>query len=294
MDWDDLRIFIAVARSGQIARAASLLGMDATTVSRRLRRLEKALGEVLFERHRDGQRLTETGTRMAEAAETIDQSFQLLASRAETAAAPSGLVRVSTSEGFGTWFMALHLAKFDALYPSIRLDLVANSGFLDPSRRETDVAVLLARPRKGPLVTRKLTDYALRLYASHSYIAEKGPVSNALDLQRHRLIGYIPDLLYAPELNYLNEVAEGLEPHLRSSSINAQHRLAASGAGVAILPCFIGDLDPNLLRLLPSVRIKRSFWLATHKDTLGLRRMRCFVDWLVDITGSNRALLSGD
>ncbi|HSX75149.1 MAG TPA: LysR family transcriptional regulator, partial [Shinella sp.] len=230
MNWDDLRIFIAVARAGQIARAATRLGMDATTVSRRLRRLEHDRGEILFGRLRDGQQLTEAGTRLMEMAETVEQSFQRLSEREAGTAAPKGLVRVSASEGFGTWFVARHLSAFGAQFPDVRVDLVANSGFLSPSKRETDMAILLARPRKGALVTRKLTDYRLSLYASRHYLDSAPAVGVAADLRRHRLIGYIPDFIYAPELSYLNEVLEGLEPHYRSSSINAQQQLAAGGA----------------------------------------------------------------
>ncbi|MFW2829245.1 LysR family transcriptional regulator [Sphingomonas sp. ID0503] len=291
MNWDDLRIFIAVARAGQIAKAAAGLNMDATTVSRRLQRLEKALPEVLFERHRDGPRLTEAGQRLADKVGQMDDIMQRLG-EADTPD-PSGTVRVSASEGFGIWFLARHLDAFADAYPSIHIDLVATSGFLSPSKRETDVAILLARPRKGPLVTRKLTDYGLRLYASRGYVEASAAIRTAADLRQHRLIGYIPDFIYAPELRYLEELDVGLEPHLRTSSINAQHQLAASGAGIAILPCFIGDIDPTLTRILPDIRIQRSFWLVTHRDTRDLTRTRCFLDWIVKVTAAERDLLLG-
>ncbi len=293
MNWDDLRVFLAVARNGQIARASPQLGLDATTVGRRIQRLERTLGEVLFERHRDGQRLTPSGERLAARAELMDSAMQQVRQEGFGTLQAPGIVRVSASEGFGTWFVAPRFRDFTQAQPHIGIDLVATNGFLSPSKRETDVAILLARPRKGPLVTRKLTDYGLRLFASPRYLETAPPVRAASDLRAHRLIGYIPDFVYAPELHYLEEVADGLEPHIRSSSINAQHRLAAAGNGIAILPCFIGDLDPSLVRVLPSIRVQRSFWLVTHQDTRSQHRVRTFVDWLVEMTTAHREQLFG-
>lgn len=292
MQWDDLRVFLGVARAGQIARAAPALGVDATTVGRRLRRLEKALGQVLFEQHRDGQKLTEAGEALLARAEGIERMAGEIGRG--SSAEPSGTVRVSASEGFGTWFVAHHLRGFADTNPGIRVDLVANSGLLNPTKRETDVAILLARPRRGPLVTRKLSDYRLRLYAARTYVAAQGAPGSVADLRQHRLIGYIPDLIYTPELNYLDELGSGLAPQLRSSSINAQYRMTASGAGIAVLPSFIGDADPLLTRLLPDFAIDRAFWLVTHRDTRDLPRIRRFVDWLTGTIAERSDRLLGD
>ncbi|MFA7441170.1 MAG: LysR family transcriptional regulator [Sphingomonadaceae bacterium] len=291
MHWDDLRIFLAVARTGQIARAAPVLGIDPTTVGRHLRRLEKAMGQILFERHPGGQKLTEAGERLIGHAETFERLLQEIAPGGPDK--PAGMVRVSTSEGFGTWFVAHHLGEFMQDHPAIQIDLVANSGFLSPSKRETDVAILLARPRKGPLITRRLTNYRLKIFAAKTYLAQHPPIYTPDALRDHTLIGYIPDFVYAPELHYLNEVAPGLEPRLRSSSINAQYRMTAAGAGIAILPCFIGDTDPLLQRVLPDFEIQRSFWLVTHQDTHNAPRIRQFTNWLTDLTIRRRDRLLG-
>lgn len=293
MDWDDMRIFLGVARSAQIAAAARELKIDATTVGRRLRRLETARGEILFERQPEGQRLTASGARLLVVAEEIERQMASLSPERNGEDGLSGLVRVSVAEGFGTWFVAGQLGRMSADYPGLSVDLVATSGFLSPSKRETDVAILLARPRKGPLVTRKLTDYGLRVYASRDYLAARAPIAVPGDLAAHPLIGYIPDHIYAPELHYLKEIAPGLEPKLRSSSINAQYRLARTGAGIAVLPCFIGDADPKLVAILSQIHIKRSFWIVTHRDTRDLPRIRHFVDWLVALTAEHRSLLLG-
>ena len=293
MDWDDLRFFLVVARSGQLVTAAAGLAVDPTTVSRRLRRLESALQQRLFEQTRERHVLTEAGERLALRAEEMDRAAAEIEPSAG-AALVSGLLRVSVSEGFGTWFLAQHLPSFVEAHPELQVDLVANSGFLSPSRRETDVAILLARPRGGPLLSRKLADYGLRLYASADYVDRFGPITEKVALREHPLIGYIPDFIYAPELRYLDEIAPGVSLRIRSSSINAQYRLASAGAGIAALPCFIGDCDRNLMRVVPEVKIERSFWLVTHQDTRRLSRIEAFVVWVTALVRARRSLLLGE
>lgn len=292
--WNDLQDFVAIARAGQLSRAASGLGVDPTTMGRRLRRLERVLGQTLFEKTREGQVLTEAGERLLAHAETMQRAADRIEERPRNPHELTGLLRVSVSEGFGAWFLAEHLGDFAERHPALTVDLVASSGFLSPSKRETDMAILLARPRAGPVVSAKLSDYGLRLYAARAYVERHGAPEDTAALRGHRLIGYIPDLLYAPELRYLNEIDEALAPGVRSSSILAQHRLIASGVGLGVLPCFIGDADPTLMRVLPGIRIQRSFWMVTHQDTRQLQRVRAFKDWLMTLVQERRGRLTGE
>ncbi|MFN9579522.1 MAG: LysR family transcriptional regulator [Novosphingobium sp.] len=294
MDWSDLQVFLAIARAGQMGRAGAALGMDPTTTSRRLRRLEAALGETLFEQTREGQVLTEAGERLLAKVEAMAQAATAIGEGGPASASGllSGTLRISASEGFGSWFLAAHVPDFVRAHPALTLDLVANSGFLSLSNREADIAVMLSRPKAGPVIARKLSDYSLRLYASQGYLALGGmPQAPADLLKGHSLVGYIPDLLYAPELRYLDELQPGLAPTLRSSSINAQHHLIAAGAGIGVLPCFMGDADPALVPVLPDRRITRSFWLVTHKDTHQLARIRAGRDWILGVVQRHRGQL---
>ena len=292
MDWSDLPVFLAIARTEQLAKAAQSLDIHATTAGPRLRRLEQALGERLFEQGTDGQSLTVAGERLLTHARTMERAATAIGGR-DAGGPVRGTIRVSVSEGFGTWFVSRHLGALADAHPGLAIDLVANSGFHNPTRRETDIAVLLARPRRGPLLTRKLADYGLRLYASRDYLAQASPLTLPDQLREHRLIGYVPDILYAPELRYLDEIPGAHEPQLRSSSINAQHRMAAAGAGVAVLPCFIGDADPGLARVLPQIRISRSFWLVTHEETRHFPQVAAFADWLTALAARHRTELEG-
>lgn len=292
INWNDLQDFLAIARAGQLSRAAAQLGVDATTMGRRLRRLETRLGTTLFEQTRQGQVLTEAGERMLEEVEAMEQSARRISENTESGAGAGGLLRVSLSEGFGTWLVAARLGSFTRQHPRLMIDLVASSGFLSPSKREADLAVTLSRPRAGPVIAGKLSDYALRLYASTEYLEQHGVPQKPTDLaDGHPLVGYIPDLLYAPELRYLAEIEQNLSATVRSSSINAQHSIIAAGAGIGVLPCFIGDSDKRLVPVLPERRITRTFWLVTHKDTHNLARVRAFKDWLMALVAQERGRL---
>lgn len=292
MDWSDLPVFLAITRTGQLAKAAHALEIDATTAGRRLRRLERSVGERLFEQGPDGQSLTPAGERLLTHARAMERAAAAIG-RPDAGGPVRGTIRVSVSEGFGTWFVSRHLGELADAHPDLAVDLVASSGFLSPSRRETDVAVLLARPRQGPLITRKLADYGLRLYASRDYLASAPPLAVPADLGQHRLIGYVPDILYAPELRYLDEIPGAPEPRLRSSSINAQFRMATSGAGVAVLPCFIGDASAALTRVLPDIVLRRSFWLVTHEETRHFAQVAAFTQWLTRLATARRSELEG-
>lgn len=285
MDWKKLQTFLVLTRSGNLLRAAAALKTDPTTVGRRIQSLERELALTLFEHARDGRVLTEDGRRLLVHAEDMERAALSFEERSERGAIESGLVRVSASEGFGTRFIAPRIGSFVAAYPKISIDLFANSGFLNPSRKEADIAILLAQPRKGPLKTRKLTDYALGLYMSSQTLADPDTMP---------LAGYIPDFIYAPELDYLGEIDLGREPTIRSSSINAQAQFIATGAAVGVLPCFIGDTDERLVRIQPDKSITRTFWLAVHQDVSAVARVRAFIDWLVAAVVDDRRLLRGE
>ncbi|PVX30360.1 LysR family transcriptional regulator [Sphingomonas pokkalii] len=283
MNWDDLRIFLAVARAQRLSRAAATLEMDATTVSRRLRKLETTLALRLFEHAPTGHMLTEDGQRLLDQVERMEAEALDIAGTQPNGMGLAGTLRVSASEGFGTRIIAPRLQGFTSRFPNIQIDLIASSGFLSPSRREVDVAVMLARPRAGPLVASKLTDYALGLYATRAYLAAAPPLRQPADLLGHRMTGYVGDQIYAPELRYLAEIDRRLAPQVRSTSINAQAEMIAGGHVCGILPCFIGDAMPGLERLLrDTIDIQRSFWLVVPRDLRGLPRIDRFLGWLVE------------
>jgi DNA-binding transcriptional LysR family regulator len=291
MNWDDLRIFLAVARQGTLAQAAARLAIDPTTVARRVQRLESSLGATLFEHTPLGHVLTTRGTALLDQAQMMEEAMVAATERGGSAKGiADGTIRVSVSEGFGSGIIAPNLVDFSSAHPGIVIELVASTGFLNPSRREADIAIMLARPKRGPLIVRKLTDYGLGLYGRR----DRTDISSLSALSEHRMIGYVPDLIYSPELRYLDDVPGNLSASLTSTSVNAQVQLVGSGAGIGILPCFIADRDPALQRFLSEeIDIHRAFWLVIHRDMRGIARIRLFIDWLDELVAKLRPLFIG-
>ena len=195
--------------------------------------------------------------------------------------AVSGTVRLSVAEGFGGSIIAPALPELHARYPSLHIELAANAGFLSPARREVDIAVTLSAPADARLVVEPLTDYHLGLFASGEYLERHGAPLTASDLCDFDLVGYVDDLIYAPQLQYMNEINRVLRPALTSSSIRAQREIIAAGSGIGVLPCF---MSAGLSRVLGErVRIKRQFWISTHSDVADTARVRAVRKWIADL-----------
>lgn len=293
MNWDDLRLLLQVSRNPKLNEAAVRLGQDATTISRRLRRLESDLGLTLFERTRRGHVLTPDGLEIARRAEELEQSAFDITNYADAGdVQAAGRVRLGVTEGLGASLIAPALAVFAEKHPQIEIDLIAQSGFVSVPKREADMSIMLARPQTGRLKVLKLSDYSISMYAARSYLNDRPVIRTVDDLKKHKLIGYVDELIYSPALRYYDEVLPNLAPSLCSSSIVAQLAMTRAGAGVAMLPRFMAHELPDLVQILPDrVRVDRSFWLATHEDMHQLARIRAVRDFLIQLFSANRVLL---
>lgn len=293
MDWDNLRFFLELARTGTLVGAARRLAVDHTTVARRIQALEKEIGTALFARESDGHRLTEAGRRLQPQVEAMESAFRAVESTAPASnEGLSGLVRIGATEGFGTVVLAPQLALFAQKHPKLVIDLLAMPRLVHLSRREADIVISLERPARGAVVVTKLTDYVLRLYASKQYLAKRGPIRTRGDLRGHTFISYVDDLLFSKELQYLDELYKPDSFALRSTSILAQHRATAAGAGIAVLPAFIAEGDKSLCRVLPDeANFTRTFWMSVPAETRHLARMKAVWDFLRETVEAQRALL---
>ena len=276
MKWDDLKIFLAVARHKKLADAATELRIDITTISRRIRRLEDDLGQTLFERLRSGHQLTANGEKLLVTAEQIETNFENIDRAKENAThTPSGTIRISVAEGFGTEILAPILGKFSAQFPEIEIDLVSGSGFLSLSKREADVAIGLARSKSKHIQSELLCTYNLHLYGHKSYLNDHAEIRSLKNLSNHTLIDYVDDLIYSDELRYFELHLPKLRPNIRSTSIMAQKTLVESGAGIAILPEFMASSE--LQKILPNkIQIKRQFWFSCHQSVAPLEKIKAF------------------
>ena len=293
MDWDGLRFFLELARSGTLMNAARRLSVDHTTVARRVQALEKEIGSPLFSREAGGHRLTEAGRRLQPQVEAMERAFLAVESAAPASQEGlSGLVRIGATEGFGTLMLAPQLALFARRHPRLTIDLLAMPRLLHLSRREADIVISLERPARGPVVVRKLTDYALHLYAAKSYLETQPPIKTREDLRGHTFISYVDDLLFSKELQFLDELYRPDSFALRSTSILAQHQATVAGAGIAVLPAFIAGRDASLQRLLTEeAHFTRTFWMSIAAETRHLARMGAAWDFLVETVEQQQSLL---
>lgn len=288
-DWDDLRIFLEAARTGSLTGASQRLSVDAATVGRRIRRLETAVKSTLLSRSPTGLRLTATGAQLLEVGLNVESAMES-ATRAIQPDAVSGTVRISTAEGFGSVILAPALPSLLAQRPGLVIELAAQGGLLSPTRREVDMAVTLSPPAGARLVVEPLTTYQLALFAAPAYLTRAQPPLTREDLRSHQVVGYVDDLIFAPELRYLDELLPGLAPRVSSSSIQAQRAIIAAGGGVGVLPFFLAK---DLVRILPEEQpLHRRFWLSTHQDVHDTARMRAVRTWLKALVAEQAGLLS--
>ncbi|MXN65605.1 LysR family transcriptional regulator [Stappia sp. GBMRC 2046] len=289
MNWDDLRIFLAVARSGQLLAAARRIGLNHATVARRLSALEAALAAKLVDRRTTGCVLTSAGEKFLETAERVEG--EMLAARAEIGEEDivvAGTVRLGAPDGFGVAYLAPRLGELCARHPDLTLQLVPVPRAVSLSRREADMAITVDRPEHGRLVARKLVDYELGLFASHAYLETAGAPKSAAALKDHALVGYVEDLVYSATLAYADEVDRAFQPRFEIASSLGQSEAVRAGAGIGILHSFIARGVPGLIQVLPELTIQRTYWLVIHESVRELRRIRTVADFIVESVERDR------
>jgi DNA-binding transcriptional LysR family regulator len=291
MNWDDVRMFLAVARAGQILGAARRLELNHATVSRRIAALEAALGARLFRRLTTGSELTAAGERFLDIAERVEA--EMIAARAEVAGDSeevAGTVRIGAPDGFGVAFLAPRLGALAAAHPQLRIQLVPVPRSFSLSRREADIAITVERPMEGRLVAQKLVDYSLGLFASRAYAERNGLPADAAELGRHRLIGYVPDLVMSPSLDYAGEFSPDWDATFSISSALGQVEAVRCGAGIGILHSFIARSVPELVPVAAARPIRRAYWLVYHESVRQLGRIRLVAGYITRAVEDERHL----
>lgn len=281
IDWDDVRFFLAIHRHGTLAAAAGALGLDATTVGRRLARLESQVDTRLFDRTAKGYVATAAGQRMLPRAEKIER--ELLSALRDVEGEDqrlAGLVRVTATEMLSTRFLSPNLVHFQKKYPEIRLELICTNRDLDLGRREADIALRLTRPQQDDVVVKKLYTIELGLYASREYAESYGLPKDG-ELAGHRVIAFADTRAFRRENEWLDEQTHGATIVLRSDSVSSLVSAAIAGVGVAMLPCKVADAEPDLLRIAhPGSPEPRIVWQAVHRDLVNAARIRAVLDFL--------------
>jgi len=279
--WDDLRFVLAVARSGNLRAAAATLGVNHSTMFRRLNAAEQALGAKLFERLAAGYRPTEAGLRLIEAAERMEtEALALDRDLTGRDTRLTGALRVTASETLAFGMLTGEIARFRALHSGIVIELLVDNRVLDLSRREADIALRATRPAQGDLFGRKLADVRWCFYGAAS---AKGLPKTRRDLARHPIIRWA-------EATQPTKAAAWLARHLadapagyRTGSLVNQFMAAKAGLGLALLPCYLGDADEGLVRVLgPLPDLTTELWLVTHRSLKDTARIRAFMEAVGD------------
>lgn len=280
MRWDDLKVFLSVARLNSLSNAGRSLKMDPATVGRRVQRLEDDLSARLFNKSPQGYDLTEAGQRLMQHANMVEQS--VLAAKAEVSGQSnvlSGSIRVGAPDGSANYLLPQVCAEIIDENPGLEVQLVALPRVFNLSKREADMAVTVSPPQAGRLTVQRITDYHLHLAATQDYLSSHPPIKTKSDLKDHRMIGYINDLIFDKELDYLGDAGRDLHPELTSNSFSVQLNWAQRGAGVCIVHDFAIPTFPHLQKILTDeVSLTRSFYLIRHKDDQRVERLNRFAD----------------
>lgn len=301
-DWNNFRLVLAIARAGSLTRAAGTLRIDHSTVFRRLQALESRLGVKLFERLPAGDyRPTEAGAKAAAAAERMADEAQALdreiAGRDHRL---TGHLRVASSETLAHRLLTEHLATFRRAHPGIVVELAIDNRVLSLSRREADVALRPLRPKEGDLWGKKLCGVAWAVYGSRSAVgalAAKGEIPVSKDkLARLPLVGWSVGTAGIGAADWLRDGVREDAVVYRSSSLVNQMAATKAGLGFSILPCYLGDPEPDLSRLWPDPipDLSRELWIVTHADLKRTARVRAFFDIVGDALARQRPLFEGE
>lgn len=289
VDWDDLRYFLEAARAQTLAGAARKLGIEHTTIGRRLAALERGLGAALVLRGPDGLRLTELGERLLPIVEQIERSVHSLRELAEQGVAR---VRLAVPSGFARLFVA-RLPALRAQRPDLMLDIVSGARIVDLEQSEADLAVRGAPVEDGELIARRLCTVGWSLYAAPSYLERRGAPQSLDDLSGHDVVGNHESLSQMPAAQWLERRAARASVLLRSREMTDMVAAAASGLGLAVLPCVLGDLEPGLVRLTPDVLATRALSLVYRREMRLSASVSAVIDFVFDVIRANATLIEG-
>jgi DNA-binding transcriptional LysR family regulator len=284
MEWSDLRIFLAIARSGTLGGAARLAGQTQPTMGRRLRALEAAVGAALFQRTSEGFVLTSEGLAILPHAEQMEEAALALQRKlAGQAAVPSGLLRIAASDWFGAHILSPLIASFRQQYPEVSIELITDSRPFSLARREADLAFRITSFEEADVVQRKLLHMDYAVYAAAGIqLPKAGDGSNCTLITMDAAFADIPDA------KWLRKILPNARIGFASNSREAQAIQCAAGAGVAVLPRLLGDLIPVLKRLdLGDAPPGRDVFVGYHRDLRHVGRLRAFLDHVVESLGSH-------
>ena len=283
-DWNDLKAFLAVARGGSTLAASKALGVNQTTVARRIESLEHDLGFKLFERGQTGSKLTEAGEVMIPDAETVERAAIRFANQAAgQVRGVAGGLRMTTNELVANTMVIPALVEFRKVHPDVQVDLVITDRSLDLENGEADLAIRTTQTLPvSDLIARKICDHHVALYCSRDYAARQGVPASYDELKDHDLVDVGVDMGEVPAATWMMRHSGGKAPITRSNSMASLMHAVKAGLGIGALPCTIGDIDHDLVRCSDNIEeAKVTSFIVTRRELKDTPRVRAFIDFMV-------------
>lgn len=293
-NWDDILFFLEVARTRNLARAGQKLKVDHTTVSRRIRELERSLNTTLFKRSKAGFSMTEAGLRLLQFAEGMENNANAIEETVvgSEKADAFGAVRIASMEGIGSMYLTRCMADFSKAYPSIQVELITDTRLLDMTRREADIFVSFFRPKGRRLSVKKAGEFKIFLYASSGYLQSYPKPVDLKDLDNHGFIDFIDEHIHIKENRWLSDILRPTHVVFKSTSLVSQFIAASGGVGIAMLPSYVAAHNKDLQPVLPNYFSVRDIWLSVHEDLLHIRRIKAVISFLESRVAADREFLT--
>ncbi|HEY5721713.1 MAG TPA: LysR family transcriptional regulator [Allosphingosinicella sp.] len=295
-DWNDLRHFLAVARTGSTLGAARETGTSQPTVVRRIAALEQAVGACLFERRRTGYALTDIGREILPQAEMVEREADALGETLEAhRRRHAGRVRITCPESIANILVTPAVVTLRRTHPNVQVQLLIEDRYLDLTRGEADMAIrATTRPMESSdLIAKKLTDAPWAAYCSRTYAEQVGPPSGIGELDGHAIVGGEDELGAFAAMRWLEAGAQGASIAWRSNSLTNLHAAVSAGIGISVLPCLLGGSDPSLVKCFPAEAPNAEIWLLVRPDVRPLPHVRAFIAAIETSFRSHRALILG-
>ncbi|PCI86540.1 MAG: hypothetical protein COB24_09500 [Hyphomicrobiales bacterium] len=277
LNWNDLRYFLEVSRKGRLLSASKALGVNHTTVARRINALEESLQIKLFEQDEYGFHLTTMAEKILPLAQQIEDLTELTKERVQLSGQTlSGNLRIGAPDGFGNSFFADKICQFTKNNPDIIIKLVAVPSNHDLIKREVDLTISLEPIIRKDLLCKKLTDYRLFLYTSKKYIENNNvDLESLADIEKQPFTSYISDLLYTEQLNFNHLISKKLNNCFQASTIMSQYQFILSGGGFGVLPFYMANNDEQFIKVLPNkFSFIRTYWLVIPVELNRLASVR--------------------
>jgi DNA-binding transcriptional LysR family regulator len=288
--WDDVSVFLAVARSGSLSGAAAALSIGLATVSRRVERLEASLGRPLFLRDHTGYRLTEEGAVLIERAEEMEAAARAFGSGLPEEPEVSGTVRLATAENLATALIIPALPRLRLAHPRLTLEIATDIATVNLHRRDADIALRMIKPDRGHVSVQRLGTLGYGLYGAQSYIAGRAGRLE-VDFEQDELIAWAEGYGHLPAAQWIERALRGRAPAVVTTSLAAQLVGCASGLGLAVLPHFLTQ-PGELICLDADLGIDQPIWLVTQTDLVSSRRVQAVANFLREVVSEQRGALS--